>query len=138
MNEFFEVKKENIISNQDFDRLHFSPQRIMIWECSEMYAKKFLRIILKRRVTEGVMLVFLLRILLAIPTGIIPLPQVLGLGLTAILNIAYRREIKKCSKDTLFGIFYQTDSRKLETIYFDKKRSRSVMVDPSDVKFTDG
>ena len=73
----------------------------MIWECSEMYAKQFLRILFKRRVTEGIMLVFLLRILLAIPTGIIPLPQVLGLGLTAILNIAYRREIKKGSKDTL-------------------------------------
>ena len=138
MKEFISIKKENILSHEYFEKLHIAPQRVLLWEADSIYARRAYRTIFQLRACNALLAIVVIKALLAIPTGIISAPIVLAFGTGSLLNLAIRGEIRRKSKDTLLGIFYLTETRKLHTIYFDKKRTRTYDIDPSDVKITEG
>ena len=51
-----------------------------------------------------------------------------------LLILILRYQLQQKSKETLFAVYYHTNTRKLETVYFDRGGVKKLEIDPADVE----
>ncbi|CAI2375054.1 unnamed protein product [Moneuplotes crassus] len=134
--EFIKAKREAILSEEDFEKLHNSNQRILIWEIDRLVVRSVFRSLTYLKILNLLSCLYVIKGGILLATTGIPLFFLGGIGGLAFLHASLRNDIRKYSQDTLLGVFYLTESRQFETLYFSKKRTQAFEIEPSDVALT--
>jgi len=134
MLDFVKIKKDNILTDEEFESMHAKDQKVIIFEANSEYAKPFF------------MNVWILKLIYTTPflftiiymTGKAATVSATSLGVVALVNvisaISIKLQLRQWRKQILFAIHYNTATRKLETVYFDQKGSHTIEVDPKDIE----
>lgn len=132
--EFFKVKGENILTDEQFEKLHNKDTKILLFEADHSLAKG---LYLFTGITKFLTTVNFLYAYFAFTGAAVKLGYTFfygSFGLNLLLTIGTRLYLRKLGKNVLFAIHYNTATRQLETVYFAPSGSKMLELHPQDIK----
>ena len=118
------------ISNEEFENLHKTDQKITIFNADESYAKQYLSIARATNIslTSNIFLLYIFLSNNYLKTS--PEMFLLVTGSNFLISLFLTFFTRRYSKDTLFAVYYMTKTRTFSTIYFDRGGTKEFELEP--------
>jgi hypothetical protein len=134
IDEFFKIKKDNVLSDQDFEDLHSSAQKISLFEADHNLARSAYRKSLYYRLFNGAFAAVMLKCLMSPYEFLFQIQTIAAVSSVIGVNWLYYYELNQMSKSHLFAMYYMTETKQIKWLYYHKNGTIARDIDPEDIE----